>query len=577
MPNPTFQAIVSAVNESTAAFRAIRTDLGAVKKEADLARESLVKLDRPGGLANLRASAQALTGHFGALNGKIGETHGFLKTLFPVIGAFGAFGAFGSIAGIIGLVNKVAESRVEFNMMADKIGISTRALGQFMFAAKMTHVPAEAMETGLVKLNKALGEAGMGKSKVAAAILQRLGFNLKDVHSGAVTAADVLPRLAFSFSRTENAAIKTAVATALLGKGGAALIPMLNKGSEAWQKYAAEAAKFRYAFTPEDNRNLEEYEQSTIRLDTAVKGITNAIAAGLAPVLTPLNNQMADWIAANREWIATGITGVVSDFSSLIQQQDWHGIGEDMRFMATGAKDVAAALGVDGLKPVLEVLVGLKVGSWLIGIGGWLFKFAAGLDAVTNALPGFVAAWALVPGWLIALMRTGAIGTGAYLGFTIGSNAIGSEQQEREIIERERAGRPRDAEGGGRGGAPGSSYVPPSMPTAAELSRIIQGQPTPSVVRVPPTPPPPPTAPLIWPETFPTPGRPEAPLAIFPSPYAPDLRARPSLAKPQVDGQLRIQIDIPNLPDGARVKTETTGTVPDPDVNVGRSDPMSPF
>ena len=74
MPNPTFQAIVSAVNQSAAAFKAIRTDLGAVRKEADLARKSLVKLDRPGGLANLRASTQALTGHFGALNGKIGET-----------------------------------------------------------------------------------------------------------------------------------------------------------------------------------------------------------------------------------------------------------------------------------------------------------------------------------------------------------------------------------------------------------------------------------------------------------------------------------------------------------------------
>src|SRR3954454_19775399 len=323
MPNPTFQAIVSAVNESAAAFKAVRTDLGAVRKEADLAREALVKLDRPGGLANLRASTQALNRHFGALNGKIGETHGFLKDLFPAIAAFGAVG---SIAGIFALVGKVADARVEFNMMADRIGISTRALGQFIFAAKMTHVPAQALEDGLIKLNRALGTAAIGKNKMAAAILQRLGFSLKDIGSGAVTAADVLRRLASSFGKTENAAIKTAVAQALLGKGGAALIPMLNQGSEAWRRYAADAATLRYAFTPEDSRNLEDYERSTIRLDTAVKGITNAIAAGLAPVLTPLNNQMAYWISANRDWIATGITGAVRDFSDLLKQQDWHGI-----------------------------------------------------------------------------------------------------------------------------------------------------------------------------------------------------------------------------------------------------------
>ena len=110
---------------------------------------------------------------------------------------------------------------------------------------------------------------------------------------------------------------------------------------------------------------------------------------------------MAEWISANREWITTGITGAVRDFSDLLKQQDWHGMGEDIQFMATGAKDLLAAVGIDGLKPVLEALIGLKVGSWLLSAGGLLFKVAAGLDAVTNAIPGFVAAWTLVPEWVL--------------------------------------------------------------------------------------------------------------------------------------------------------------------------------
>src|SRR3954467_10486049 len=128
MPNPTFQAIISAVNESGSAFKAVRTDLASVRKEANLTNEALVKLDRPGHLANLKASTQVLTGHFGALNSKLGETHGFLKGLFPAIAAFGAVG---SIAGMFALVDKVADARVEFTMMADRIGISARALGTF--------------------------------------------------------------------------------------------------------------------------------------------------------------------------------------------------------------------------------------------------------------------------------------------------------------------------------------------------------------------------------------------------------------------------------------------------------------
>jgi hypothetical protein len=117
MANPTFQAIVSAVNTSGAAFRAARTDLAGVRKEADAARASLVRLDRPGMLSSLAGGTRQLGHHFGELNTKVAETRGLLTELFPVLGALGAAG---SVVGLFELVEKVAHTQAAFIATADK-------------------------------------------------------------------------------------------------------------------------------------------------------------------------------------------------------------------------------------------------------------------------------------------------------------------------------------------------------------------------------------------------------------------------------------------------------------------------
>ena len=70
------------------------------------------------------------------------------------------------------------------------------------------------------------------------------------------------------------------------------------------------------------------------------------LGAKLAPVLEPVVAQFRDWIANNREWIATRITEKVSASSSRwLSRSDWQGIGEQMRRFVRGAGDVIEKLG----------------------------------------------------------------------------------------------------------------------------------------------------------------------------------------------------------------------------------------
>jgi hypothetical protein len=72
-------------------------------------------------------------------------------------------------------------------------------------------------------------------------------------------------------------------------------------------------------------------------LGLATEGLTNAIGEALAPVLSPLLHDMAEWIADNRAWIATDIAKAVGGFAG------------DVRYLAgqfgdayTGAMTLAA-------------------------------------------------------------------------------------------------------------------------------------------------------------------------------------------------------------------------------------------
>lgn len=54
-------------------------------------------------------------------------------------------------------------------------------------------------------------------------------------------------------------------------------------------------------------------------MNWAVTGFRNAIAGELFPVLTPVVENMADWIAKNKEWIATDIAQEVRQFVGAVE------------------------------------------------------------------------------------------------------------------------------------------------------------------------------------------------------------------------------------------------------------------
>ena len=153
------------------------------------------------------------------------------------------------------------------------------------------------------------------------------------------------------------------MAAELFGRGWKEVAPLLLEAPADVRAMAGEFDRLAYKFTEIDDNNLKQFRQSWIGLETAVGGFANEVGAGLAPVLTPIVQEMRGWIAANRDWLASDIVGGVRELRDHLSQITG---GADAFATAIGgwgpAAKIAAAAVVLALGPVATMIAGIVVG-----------------------------------------------------------------------------------------------------------------------------------------------------------------------------------------------------------------------
>lgn len=159
---------------------------------------------------------------------------------------------FGSLAGAItalvsagtfkALVTDTISMAAGLDDMAERTGASVEALSGLARVAKISGVDLGTVEHGLIRLTKALSD-GDEESKGAGKALAFLGLEAEKLR-GMDTAAAML-EVAKALDQYADGSGKTALAIALLGKNGAALLPYLKDLAEVGElqgKVTAEQA-----------------------------------------------------------------------------------------------------------------------------------------------------------------------------------------------------------------------------------------------------------------------------------------------------------------------------------------------
>lgn len=202
--------------------------------------------------------------------------------------------AAGALMGIGALTVKSA-SFADDILTASKIThLNTTELQQMAYASELVDVSQETMFGSLKKLTKSMGDAANG-GKRQSEVFDTLGISLTNANGITKTSKQVFDEVIDALGKVENTAERDALAMELFGKSATELNPLIEQGSDAFNKFSESAQNI----IPEDELNkMGEYDDAIqqLKADTTAMGVQlgGMFAQDLLPVLNALKDVVND-------------------------------------------------------------------------------------------------------------------------------------------------------------------------------------------------------------------------------------------------------------------------------------------
>lgn len=245
--------------------------------------------------SNLIAAEKAVSDFENKTNAKLGK----VDSKFDAIGnglqrlngkfaaaaaAAGGFVAAIGISGIGAATARALDYASSLGEVAQQLGVTTKDLQEYRYAASQAGISQEEMDKALAKLTVNIGKAATG-GKAQAEAFNALGISVKDANGNIRTAGEIIPEIADKLAQVKDPATRAAVEIELFGKSGQKLDTLLAGGSSAINELTRAA---------------------------------NDLGVVLSPELIARADEAADKMAALRQVLEAKLAGVVSENASAI-------------------------------------------------------------------------------------------------------------------------------------------------------------------------------------------------------------------------------------------------------------------
>lgn len=219
-------------------------------------------------------------------------------------------GAVG-IGGIGLLVKNSLEATDRIGKLSGVLGISAKDLQTFRLASQIGGIELETFAKGVRRFTDNIGDfkIGVGEAKVA---FEQLGISQSDVLAIENDQVALLGLVADKLNEVESGAIKTKLAIEIFGGRGAELINVLDGGSDALKAFAKESERYG-SLTELQVSQVEEFNDSVVRLKTAFFGIVNQLVANVSPALLKLSELLKEKLLKSFEDGQGGIKKFAQD------------------------------------------------------------------------------------------------------------------------------------------------------------------------------------------------------------------------------------------------------------------------
>ena len=191
--------------------------------------------------------------------------------------------------------------------VAQQLGVTTKDLQTYRYAATQVGVSQEEMDKGLSKLTRTIGEAKAG-SKAQATTFRELGVAVQDANGRVYTAGELMPKLADAIARIKDPATRARVEVELFGKAGQKLDTLLAGGGAAINQLAQEAAQLGMILSDEQIQKADATADKLAQL----KQVLEARLAGTVSDNADAIMHMAEAL----DWLAKKAGDAVNNFSN---------------------------------------------------------------------------------------------------------------------------------------------------------------------------------------------------------------------------------------------------------------------
>ena len=234
------------------------------------------------------------------------------------VDAFKAVAAASVAAGaaFAALTKRSINAQDRLSKLAQTTGVSTEALSQLEFAAKLSGTSLEGLQTGLLRLSRTASDAANGLSTAQRAF-NAIGVSAKNQDGTLKNTEQLLLEVAEQFAGLEDGAGKAAVAQELFGRSGAQLIPFLNQGKDGIEALRAEADRLGLTIGTDAAQAAERFNDNLTRVQSAAQGLIAQSTQRLLPTIEAISDRFVETVSST-DGMTRAVDTLEAAFKTLI-------------------------------------------------------------------------------------------------------------------------------------------------------------------------------------------------------------------------------------------------------------------
>lgn len=282
--------VIRAIDRATAVLRLTQRRINALLAPLQRLQARFARLARVAGLDRLAAG-------FGRVGNSIN------KVASEAGRAFGGIAKAAGVAAVAVTGFVVAQSAAgdELGKSAARVGLSVDAYAQLSSAAEDAGIEQQEFTSSIDTFNKSLGQAKLGKGKLAS-FLKSVSPGLLAELKAAKGTGPALDVVFKAMDRIKDTGKKAALSTAAFGGTGNKMTQLLADGLPA---LIATRKEYERVFGSQERfvKNASAFDDQLDGLKKTVGGVARDVATELFPAFGELAERLSKWLLENKEEI----------------------------------------------------------------------------------------------------------------------------------------------------------------------------------------------------------------------------------------------------------------------------------